>query len=162
MIIDNNSNNLGFYGNAAGGGFADSGYSMASYNGATAWNQLTVVASGGTSTYYIDGQEVGTVPKVSTTGIFAIGNYQGGGQVFSQYLDNVYIYNNTALNAAGVMQLYNATSGSGLPADHGTEHCGGLDAGPQWHQPAGCLAVRLCPRQRWQHHQQQFGLPHPS
>ena len=118
VIIDAGSNNLGFYGNAAGGGFTSSGYSMASYNGATAWNQLTVVASGGTSTYYIDGQEVGTLAKVSTTGIFAIGNWQGGAQVFSQYLDNVYIYNDTALDAAGVMQLYRATThaGGGLPS----------------------------------------------
>ncbi|MGA2254578.1 MAG: autotransporter-associated beta strand repeat-containing protein, partial [Thermoguttaceae bacterium] len=111
VIIDTGSNNLGFFGNVAGGGFIGSGYSMASYNGAATWNQLTVVANGGTSTYYIDGQEVGTVPKVSTAGIFAIGDFQGGGQVFSQYIDDVYIYNGTALNAAGVRQLYNATSG---------------------------------------------------
>jgi len=111
VIIDTGSNNLGFFGNAAGGGFIGSGYSMASYNGAATWNQLTVVANRGTSTYYIDGQEVGTVPKVSTAGIFAIGDFQGGDQVFSQYIDDVYIYNGTALNAAGVRQLYNATSG---------------------------------------------------
>jgi fibronectin-binding autotransporter adhesin len=116
VIIDTASNNLGFYGNAAGGGFVGTGYSMAAYNGAAAWNQLTVVANGGTSTFYIDGQEVGTVPKVSMTNISSIGNYITGTQVFSQYLDSVYIYNNTALDAAGVLQLYFATSGlSALP-----------------------------------------------
>jgi fibronectin-binding autotransporter adhesin len=111
VIIDTGSSNLGFYDNVTGSGFNGSGYSMAGYNGATVWHQFTVVANGGTSTYYIDGQAVGTVPRASTTGIFAIGNFQGGGQDFSQYLDDVYVYNGTALNAAGVMQLYNATSG---------------------------------------------------
>ena len=113
VIINSGDNNLGFYGSVggAGGGFNGSGYSMASYDGAATWNQLTVVASGGTSTYYVNGQEVGTVPKVSTAGIFAIGSSPGWYEVFSQYLDDVYIYNNTALNAADVMQLYNATSG---------------------------------------------------
>ncbi len=119
LIIQSGSDNLGFYGNGAGGNFQGTGFSMAPYNNLSTWNQITVVANGSTSTYYIDGQPVGSVNKVSNAGLFAIGNYQGGNQVFSKYLDNVYVYN-TALSPTSVQQLYNATSpkaeGNALPS----------------------------------------------
>ncbi len=50
----------------------------------------------------------------STGTIASIGNYANGGQTFSQYLDNVYVYS-TNLTAAQVAQLYTATA-STMPA----------------------------------------------
>ena len=82
---------------------------MAAYNGLSTWNQITEVGNGTTTTFYIDGQEVGTVNQASTQGIFAIGNYQGGSQAFAQYLSDVNIYSGTAINASQVQQLYQGT-----------------------------------------------------
>ena len=42
-------------------------------------------------------------------------------------------------------------------ACHAVDGCGGLDAGSQWRQPAGCLAFGLCGRQRRERDQQQRG-----
>ncbi|HEX3999112.1 MAG TPA: autotransporter-associated beta strand repeat-containing protein [Pirellulales bacterium] len=106
LILNQNSNELGYYDTTLGSGFNDTGFSMGAYNGLSTWNQITVVANGTTSTYYINGQEVGSVNQASTGGIFAIGNYQGGGQAFAQYLSDVNIYSGTALNASQVEQLY--------------------------------------------------------
>ena len=119
LIINSGGDDLGFYDNTHGGGFVDSGYNISAYENLPTWNQITVVANGTTSTYYINGQQVGTVNEASTSGIYAIGSFQGNNQVFSQYLANVYIYNNTALSTVRVMQLYDATGGvpaSVLPA----------------------------------------------
>ena len=56
LIVSQSNDDLGYYDNASG--FQDSGYSMASYVGAQAWHQITVVANAGSSTYYIDGNRV--------------------------------------------------------------------------------------------------------
>ena len=58
-----------------------------------AWHQITAVGNGTTTAMYIDGQYVGTSAFKSNTNIYAIGNYQGGGQRFSAMIDEIYMYN---------------------------------------------------------------------
>jgi autotransporter-associated beta strand protein len=88
----------------------------------TGWHQLTVVGYGsaivggnGLQNFFIDGQYVGTVFVGSNSNIFAVGNYQGGGQAFAPILDEVYIYQ-SGLNPSQVADLYNATAPTPPPA----------------------------------------------
>ncbi len=74
------------------------------------WHQLTAVASGTTTTFYIDGTQIGVSNYKSTADIFAIGNYQSGGQLFADFLDETYIYNR-ALTSTEVGSLVNASAG---------------------------------------------------
>ena len=79
---------------------------MGGYVGQAAWNQVTAVGSGGNTSFYIDGNFVGsTTGAESVSNIYAIGNWQSGGQPFAQYVDDVNIYQ-TALSAAQVKTLY--------------------------------------------------------
>ena len=79
---------LGTYLSSGGAVGPIPGVSMTGYYGQQAWNQVTAVASGGTSTsFYIDGNFMGSMNYASTSDIFAIGNWQGGGQPFAQYVE---------------------------------------------------------------------------
>lgn len=48
---------------------------------ASGWHQLTAVGADGATTYYVDGVVVGTAAVMSTTDVYAVGNYFQGGQV---------------------------------------------------------------------------------
>jgi fibronectin-binding autotransporter adhesin len=103
IIIENGSNRLGGYDNAALG-FQYSGYDVATAGVTTGWHQLTAVAAGGQTLVYIDGVQVGTIPLQSSTDIFAFGNLQGSGQTFSAKLDEFYFYKR-ALTPAEVQRM---------------------------------------------------------
>ena len=79
--------------------------SMSSYFGLPAWNQITAVGSGGTTSLYIDGNLVGSTIAESTSNISTIGAYINGTQQFAQYIADVDIYQ-SALSAAQVKSLY--------------------------------------------------------
>ncbi|HTN74221.1 MAG TPA: LamG-like jellyroll fold domain-containing protein, partial [Pirellulaceae bacterium] len=89
------------------GGFFDSGYviPVALQTDTTNWHQIVAVGSGTTTTFYIDGVQVGVSPNKSTEGFVNIGA-GAGNQRFAQNIDEVFVYQ-TALNAAQVQALYN-------------------------------------------------------
>lgn len=89
VIVPSTLDDLGMYDNAGGTGFRGVGFKMNQLP--AGWHHLAAVGSGGTTTYYIDGQGVGTVPLQSKTDVYAVGNYQGGSQQWGE-LDAVRLY----------------------------------------------------------------------
>ncbi|MCL1910110.1 MAG: hypothetical protein FWG05_04145, partial [Kiritimatiellaeota bacterium] len=51
------------------------------------WRHLTAVGTGGKTLFYTNGVYVGTSPVQVLNDVFSLGNYQGGGQKFANYLD---------------------------------------------------------------------------
>ena len=101
----------GFWHPAAGPGF-----SMANSSVASGWHQLTAVGNNsganGTTSFYIDGSYVGSIAVAANTNLGRVGNAVGGGnQPFAQYLDNVYVYQQS-LSASQVVQLYQSGLGA--------------------------------------------------
>ena len=86
--------------------FLGSGFHMNSL-AADAWHQITAVGESGVTAFYVDGVYAGTSSYQSQTDIYAIGNYQGGGQVFAALLDEIYVYDR-ALTIIEISNLYRA------------------------------------------------------
>jgi hypothetical protein len=104
QIIVYRDQRLGSYLNGDGG-FQYSGYNLSSLK--PGWHHLAAVGNGGSETiFYIDGSEVGSIPKQSTSDIYTVGNYQGGRQAFG-YTDE-FAYYPTALSAARIAAHYDA------------------------------------------------------
>ena len=104
-----NNNSLGVY----EGGFRDSGYDLAPGAG---WHHITAIGSGGTTDLYIDGVYVGASDRQSQADVYAIGNYQGGGQPFAQRIDEFFVYNR-ALDLTEIQALYDAGLAGSYPLD---------------------------------------------
>jgi fibronectin-binding autotransporter adhesin len=102
IIVQDTSDNLGLY----KGGFDDSGYDLTAGN--ASWKHVAAVSSGTTTMFYIDGVFVGTALDKTTADIWAIGNYQSGGQPFSQHLDDFQLFQK-ALTAADISNLFAGT-----------------------------------------------------
>ncbi len=113
IIVESSSTRLGIYSNI-NGAFRPSGYNMGLPAGE--WHHIAAVGAGGTYgniQYYIDGQPVGDpTDRSSSTDIFAIGNYQDGGQRFADTIDEVYVYG-AAFTAEQVAALYASAAGGG-------------------------------------------------
>lgn len=107
VIIEWNSNNLGGY--QSGPGFHDCGFDMnpADYTG---WHMITAVGSGATTTYYVDGASVGSIPWKSSQTLAAIGasNATTHNQAFADYVDDVRVWSR-ALSASEVSTLHSTT-----------------------------------------------------
>jgi prepilin-type N-terminal cleavage/methylation domain-containing protein len=84
VILGYTDHHLGMYANT-GGGFFDSGYNPDTLS--AGWHHLAAVGQGSTTSFYIDGSLVGSVPYRSTAAVYSIGNYQGGGQPWGQMSD---------------------------------------------------------------------------
>jgi hypothetical protein len=67
---------------------------------------ITAVASDSGTTFYIDGEYFGDIAQKSTHNIYAIGNYNDGGQLFAERLDNVQIHSR-ALTEDEVIEVSN-------------------------------------------------------
>jgi hypothetical protein len=80
------------------GGFFGSGFRVNTLS--TGWHHMAAVGTGTTTTFYIDGVQVGIAPNKSTESIAAIGNYQAGNQPFGR-IDDVRIWN-TALSQKNI------------------------------------------------------------
>ena len=118
-IVINHEHPNGDYGIGAvtnRGGFwwqASPVYDMSNGSVASGWHQLTAVGTNtggnGTTTFYIDGNLVGSSASAANTNLYCVGNGQGGGspQPFAQELDDVYVYQR-ALSATEVASLYQA------------------------------------------------------
>jgi RHS repeat-associated protein len=107
QVIVNESNwHLGAFSSAAAS-FEDSGFAINSLpNG---WHHLTASATGGTTTYYVDGSPVGTIPFQSSADIAFLGNYQGGGQQFGD-ADEIQISTGIARSADWIATEYSNES----------------------------------------------------
>ena len=77
MIFNNSTNEFGSYFNSMGG-FTGSGVLA---NSLTAgFHLFTIVGTNSSTSYYVDGAFANTTSRFSSTDIYAIGNYQSGGQ----------------------------------------------------------------------------------
>ena len=91
--------------------FQSSGYQFpASFETDGLWHSIIAVGTGtgatGTVTFYVDGVQVGVVTGHNAgTNIYAVGDYQGGSQVFAKTIDDVSLYP-TALTPTQVTALY--------------------------------------------------------
>ena len=105
QIIVSSSGELGSY-ETGGTGFNGSGFDMNVLS--SGWHHLAAVGSGGSTVFYVDGVAVGSVGFQSTSDVFSLGNYQGGGQRFSDYLDDMRVYDR-ALSSGEVAAAANPT-----------------------------------------------------
>jgi hypothetical protein len=84
-LIINKEGKLGAY-IGESGGFHDSGYDMKQVS--PGWHHIAAVGRGegkqATTTFYLDGRLVGACQAKSTGDVYAIGNYQKGGQQFGK------------------------------------------------------------------------------
>lgn len=101
ILVQSGNDNLGFYDNG-GGGFIDSGYDVTSIE--DVWVQYTVVGDNSSSSFYINGAQVGTTIAYGAGGN---AHYQWGGhggQPFG-YVANMYYYNRK-LSLSEITQQY--------------------------------------------------------
>ena len=104
VIVSSSNNRLGVY-NHNHGGFIDSGYDLNPSASANSWQHIAASFNGSNTKIYIDGNFVGTSQSSPGNNVYAIGNYQGGGQRFAKYLDDFRVYGVT-LSANEVSQIY--------------------------------------------------------
>ncbi|MBA4388754.1 MAG: hypothetical protein C0404_12285, partial [Verrucomicrobia bacterium] len=108
QIIADSGLNLGMYDNTSGGGFRSCGYGMGGLS--SGWHHLAAVGSGTTTKFYVDGVLVGTSDRKGSGDVYAVGNYQGNGQRFSDKIDDVRVYNR-ALGVSEIQSLANPGAG---------------------------------------------------
>ncbi len=89
------------------------GYSLTAAQ-MTGWHNIVAVGEGATTTFYIDGVKVGTAAYKPTDDIVAVGNFQGDGQRFADYLDDFRIYDR-ALSASEIRNVYSGVAAAGAP-----------------------------------------------
>ncbi|MBA4388411.1 MAG: hypothetical protein C0404_10555 [Verrucomicrobia bacterium] len=107
-IIADSSLNLGMYDNATSGQFRGCGYNLGALS--AGWHHVAAVGSGTTTAFYVDGAYVGKSDrKAASSDVYAVGNYQGGNQRFSDKIDEVRVYN-YALSAADISAWVGAVS----------------------------------------------------
>jgi hypothetical protein len=85
-IIVHQNGDLGVYNN----GFYDSGYNVNSLSG---WHHIALVGAAGSTVFYVDGTNVGSVATQINQPVSAIGNYAAGGGQFAGSVDEVRISN---------------------------------------------------------------------
>ena len=104
VIITDSTLKLGMYDNQAGTTFraCTPAYNLGLLP--AGWHHLTAVGSGTITTFYMDGAYVGVSDHKGGRDVYAVGNYQGGGQRFTDKIDDVRVYNR-ALTATEVMAL---------------------------------------------------------
>ncbi|WP_306641037.1 LamG-like jellyroll fold domain-containing protein [Sanyastnella coralliicola] len=85
-ILIRDDGQLGLFNMATG--FGDSGYNVSSL--APGYHQIAAVASGGSTTFYVDGVEVGTTNSVTFGSLTAMGNIISGTQP-AGVIDNMFI-----------------------------------------------------------------------
>lgn len=63
------------------------------------WHQVVAVGTGTTTTFFVDGVKVGNNNVKSTSDIYALGNYQFGGQKFADKLDDMGVFDQALTDA---------------------------------------------------------------
>lgn len=101
IIVHFNQVDLGSYNNTLNV-FVDSGFDMNTL--AAGWHHIAAVGAGGSTTFFIDGRDEGSIPWQSLTDVYCIGNYQLGGQYFGA-IDEVRVYEQ-ALSIGEIQKHY--------------------------------------------------------
>jgi hypothetical protein len=105
VILNNTAAHpLGTYDNG-GAGFVGTSPVFNANTLAAGFHQLVAVGSGTTTTFFIDGVNVGVSNFKSTSNIFALGNYQGTGQTFADKLDDMGVFDQ-ALTTAEAKSIF--------------------------------------------------------
>ena len=125
ILLPQGGYDLGVFDNCYGSGFHSSGFNMSTLS--NGWHHLAALGANGSTRFYIDGNFVGQSNYQSTSNIYAIGNYQGGGQPWGT-IDDLRVYNHL-LTQAEIQELY-----SGIREDYttvsGTITCAAYTGGP--------------------------------
>ena len=115
VIIKTGTNDLGTW------SWSDSGYDLPTTTSASSWNHLVATFDGTNVKFYHDGSYVGTSSGDRSSNLFAIGNYQGGGQRWAEYLDDFRTYGVT-LSASEVSSIYGKGNGDVFPVTAGSSY----------------------------------------
>ena len=116
VIVNHNNDELGTH-----SGWVSSGYNLAASASASTWQHLVATFDGSRTKFYIDGSYVGQLDASEGNNIYAIGNYQGGNQRFSEYLDDFRVYGVT-LSAADITNIYGSGNGDVFPVTAGSSY----------------------------------------
>lgn len=116
LIVKQGSDDLGLWNSNLKGvdlpsGFQASGFDLPA--GDKTWHHIAAVGTGGDegkTDYYLDGVLVGTADQGSSGNIYAIGNFQNGGQAFAQALDEFAVFGR-ALSPEQIASLAQLTDG---------------------------------------------------
>ena len=104
VMVNNSNDRLGVFTHDHGG-FIDSGYNLSPSASTSSWQHIAASFNGSNTQIYIDGNLVGTSQSSPGNNVYAIGNYQGGGQRFAKYIDDFRVYG-VSLSASEVSQIY--------------------------------------------------------
>jgi hypothetical protein len=104
VMVNNSNDRLGVFTHDHGG-FIDSGYNLSPSASASSWQHIAASFNGSNTQIYIDGNLVGTSQSSPGNNVYAIGNYQGGGQRFAKYIDDFRVYG-VSLSASEVSLIY--------------------------------------------------------
>jgi len=110
LLIENGGWELGTYENG-GANFVGSGVDMSVYDDGL-WHHIAAKGIGGSTLFYIDGGYVGQSGFQALTDVGSLGNNYTGGQKFSNYLDDLAVFN-TALADWQIRGLGNGYFGPG-------------------------------------------------
>ena len=117
----------------ANGDFQDSGeFDLPAADSATSWHHIVVVSDGAANKtlFYLNGTYKGDSARASGETIYTVGNFDGGGQRFAQFIDDVRVYGGV-LSQADVTAIYGGGNGdfggivtgeivADLPAENGS------------------------------------------
>ena len=116
LIVSDVSNRVGVFANG-NGDWRDSGEFDLEADGL--WHQIVLVSDGVTSKFYLDGAYQGDSDRPTGQNIYTLGNYDGGGQRFAEYLDDFRVYG-VALTDFEVEMLYREAEGAPLDVGVGS------------------------------------------
>ena len=77
------------------------------------WHHIAAVGSGTTTAFYVNGASVGSSDRKSVADIHSVGNYQDGGQVFADRIDEFAVWTR-ALSPTEIADIYDKQSKTGL------------------------------------------------
>ncbi|NQZ00290.1 MAG: fibronectin type III domain-containing protein [Bdellovibrionales bacterium] len=125
LLFQSGTNILGSY----QGGFHSTGFDSDTLS--AGWHHVAVVANGTNATFYVDGAQVGTpLSTIVQDDIYAVGNYQSGGQSMGDIDD--FAYWPTALTPAQIQEVYEGGCSAQLEEDTWA-HVAGYFDGSQSH-----------------------------
>ena len=121
IIINKESDEIGIHRDAWFG----SGKILSPISSESNWQHLVATFDGSKTTFYIDGNLLGSVQKSPGLDIKSIGNFWGGNQHFAEYLDDFRVYSKV-LSQSEISSLYhfsvdqNGTLTANQPFDYET------------------------------------------
>ncbi len=125
IIFSDTTNELGSY----VGSMRSSGFDADTLS--PGWHHIAAIANGGTTTFYVDGNQVGVpINFVADDSIVAVGNYQSGPQSIGTFDD--FAYFSSALSPAAINDVYLGSCSTTLD-ENAWSHLGGFFDGVSTH-----------------------------